>query len=141
MFSPKTALISLYYVITWETFSTTFFKFIYLTNPSFSVIGITETKITNPTVRKFNPSLANYQFENLNVHQPTNSSILWKRVIYVKNSLNYTVLEKNPERLSRLYGLKFNFYMTTNGCITTWNLSCVFLSTRLRSARVNEIYE
>ena len=92
----------------------TIVKFIYLTNPPFSVIGITETKIINPTVRKFNTSLANYQFENLNVHQPTNSSILWKRVIYVKNSLNYTVLEKNPERLSRLYGLKLNFYMTTH---------------------------
>ena len=55
----------------------------------FSVIGITETKITNSTGIDFNPHIPKYQLEQV----PTPLSCGGVGM-YVNSSLNYTVLEK-----------------------------------------------
>ena len=55
----------------------------------FSVIGVTETKITNMTKLDFNPQIPNYKFE----YVPTPLSCGGVGM-YVSNSLNYTILEK-----------------------------------------------
>ena len=55
----------------------------------FSVIGITETKITNSAGLDFNPHIPNYQFEQM----PTPLSCGGVGM-YVNSSINYTVLER-----------------------------------------------
>ena len=70
----------------------------------FSVIGISETKITEEKGLDFNPSIPGYSFEY--VPTPLSAGGVG---MYVKDSLYYTVIERTSSEASRLYGLRFNF--------------------------------
>ena len=58
-------------------------------NYPFSIIGITETRITQETICDFNPSIPNYRFEF--VPTPLAAGGVG---MYINDSLNYTVIER-----------------------------------------------
>ena len=58
----------------------------------FSVVGISETKITKTSLLDFNPSIAGYEFEY--VPTPLAAGGVG---MYIKSDLNYTVIEKSSE--------------------------------------------
>ena len=95
---------------TMETQSRLFADFlgvVHLLDHPFSVIWITETKITKSTGLNFNPNLPKYQF-----WIPTKSSILWGSadvVMYTKNSLNYRALEKTSSGAFQALWIEIEF--------------------------------
>ena len=58
----------------------------------FSVVGVSETKITKTSLLDFNPSIAGYEFEY--VPTPLAAGGVG---MYIKSDLNYTVIEKSSE--------------------------------------------
>ena len=58
-------------------------------NYPFSIIGITETRITQETICDFNPSIPNYKFEF--VPTPLAAGGVG---MYINNNLNYTIIER-----------------------------------------------
>ena len=75
----------------------------------FSVIGVTETKITNMTKLDFNPQIPNYQFE----YVPTPLSCGGVGM-YVSNSLNYTILEKTSNEAFQALWIEIDFLHCKN---------------------------
>ena len=75
----------------------------------FSVIGITETKITNSTGIDFNPHIPNYQFERV----PTPLSCGGVGM-YVNSSLNYKVLEKASNEAFQALWIELEFLKGKN---------------------------
>ena len=75
----------------------------------FSVIGITETKITNSAGIDFNPQIPNYQFEQV----PTPLSCGGVGM-YVNTSLNYTVLEKTSNEAFQALWIELEFLKDKN---------------------------
>ena len=75
----------------------------------FSVIGITETKITNLTGIDFNPHIPNYQFEQV----PTPLSCGGVGM-YVNSSLNYKVLEKASNEAFQALWIELEFLKGKN---------------------------
>ena len=74
-------------------------------NYGFSVIGISETKITEEKGLDFNSTIPGHSFE----YVPT--PLAARGVgMYVKDSLHYyTLIARTSKKLSRPYGLRFNF--------------------------------
>ena len=58
----------------------------------FSVVGVSETKITKTSLLDFNPSIAGYEFEYV-----TTPLAAGGVGMYIKSDLNYTVIEKSSE--------------------------------------------
>ena len=58
----------------------------------FSVVGVSETKITKTSLLDFNPSIAGYEFEY--VPTPLAAGGV---AMYIKSDLNYTVIEKSSQ--------------------------------------------
>ena len=77
---------------------------VHLLDHPFSVIWLTETKITKSIGLNFNPNLPNYQF-----WIPTKSSILWRSGHVIMYSLNYTVLEKTSSGAFQALWIEIEF--------------------------------
>ena len=75
----------------------------------FSVIGITETKITNSIGIDFNPHIPNYQFELV-----PNALSCGGVGMYVNTSLNYTVLEKTSNEAFQALWIELEFIKGKN---------------------------
>ena len=70
----------------------------------FNVIGITETKITNSNENNFHPSIPGYVFEY--VPTPLASGGV---VLFVDQSLRYTVLEKTSNEAFQAIWIEISF--------------------------------
>ena len=70
----------------------------------FSVIGISETKITEEKGLDFNPSIPGYSFE----YAPTPLAAGGVGM-YVKDSLNYTVIERNSRDAFQALWIEIQF--------------------------------
>jgi hypothetical protein len=73
-------------------------------NYNFSVIGITETKITDENFLDYNPEIPNYNFEC--VPTPLSSGGVG---MYIDKSLKYTIIEKNSNEAFQALWIEIQF--------------------------------
>lgn len=78
-------------------------------NFNFSVIGITETKITDENFFEFNPEIPNYKFEF--VPTPLASGGVG---MYIDKNLKYTIIEKNSNKAFQALWIEIQFTKKPN---------------------------